>query len=256
MTFVGSATGAPITHGSLAAMATAAAVIVAGLATSARVPVGRRPSPPARTDTSHQGRSRRAQLVVWLAVSLLVVGAALGPLLAASVVVVVVVIRAARPIVARRRRDATIARMLPDVVDLLVLSIRAGLTPRQAIGEIGPFVTPPFDAAFAEVVRRTERGEAFPDAVRALPDSLGIGATDIADTIATGERYGLPVEPLLDELTMQARAARRRADQADARALPVRLAFPLVACTLPAYVLVAIVPAVLAALMSLGDARP
>ena len=70
--------------------------------------------------------------------------------------------------------------------------------------------------------------------------------------IATSDRYGLPLGPVLDQLTTEARDSRRRLDQAAARKLPVRLSFPLVACTLPSFVLLAIVPAVIAALSSLG----
>jgi tight adherence protein C len=57
---------------------------------------------------------------------------------------------------------------------------------------------------------------------------------------------------VLDQLTIEIRAARRRLDQAAARKLPVRLSFPLVTCTLPSFVLLAIAPAVIAALSSLG----
>ena len=57
---------------------------------------------------------------------------------------------------------------------------------------------------------------------------------------------------MLDQLAVEVRASRRRLDQADARKLPVRLSFPLVACTLPSFVLLAIAPAVIAAISSLG----
>ena len=106
--------------------------------------------------------------------------------------------------------------------------------------------------AFAEVVHRTERGQPFADALAALPDRLGDPAGPVADTIATSERHGLALGPALDQLTAEARASRRRLDEAEARKLPVRLSFPLVTCTLPSFVLLAIAPAVIAALSSLG----
>ena len=52
------------------------------------------------------------------------------------------------------------------------------------------------------------------------------------------------------------RAARRRLGEAAARRLPVRLTFPLVTCTLPAFVLLAIAPAVLGALSTLRATAP
>jgi len=74
----------------------------------------------------------------------------------------------------------------------------------------------------------------------------------LADVISSCDRYGLALGPALDLLTNEARAARQRQDHADARKLPIRLSFPLVACTLPSFVLLAIAPAVIAALSSLG----
>ena len=157
-----------------------------------------------------------------------------------------------RPILAMRRRRREAERALPDALDLLVLSIRAGLTPQQAIAELAVHAPESVRDAFALTVHRIERGRSFADALTALPETLGPRAVGLADVIATSDRYGLPLGPVLDQLTTEARDARRRLDQADARKLPVRLAFPLVVCTLPSFVLLAIAPAVIAALSSLG----
>ena len=70
------------------------------------------------------------------------------------------------------------------------------------------------------------------------------------------DRDGLPLAPVLDRLAAEARAARRRAGEAAARRLPVRLTFPLVICTLPSFVLLAIAPAVLGALSTLRADAP
>ena len=50
---------------------------------------------------------------------------------------------------------------------------------------------------------------------------------------------------------LDANASRRRQGEAAARRLPVRLSFPLVTCTLPSFVLLAIAPAILGAVSSL-----
>ena len=133
-----------------------------------------------------------------------------------------------------------------------MLSVRAGLTPIQAVRDLATFDEPVIAEAFAEVVRRTERGQPFADALAALGEQLGSRAGGLADVIATSDRHGLPLGPVLDQLTDEVRSSRRRLEQAEARKLPVRLSFPLVACTLPSFVLLAIAPAVIAALSSLG----
>ena len=73
--------------------------------------------------------------------------------------------------------------------------------------------------------------------------------------MAGADRDGLPLGPVLDRLADEARAARRRLGEAEARRLPVRLTFPLVTCTLPSFVLLAIAPAVLGALSTLRADR-
>jgi tight adherence protein C len=176
---------------------------------------------------------------------------AVGPLVIGIAAVAALLARTLRPLRAERRRRAEAERAFPEAVDLLVLSIRAGLTPIQAVGEVADS-DDVVGTAFAEVIRRTERGQPFADALSALTERLGVAAGPVADTIAISERHGLALGPALDQLTAEARATRRRLDQADARKLPIRLSFPLVTCTLPSFVLLAIAPAVIAALSSLG----
>jgi tight adherence protein C len=176
----------------------------------------------------------------------------IGPIAVGAAGATAVMVRRLAPIRAARRRRSDIERELPDAMDLLVLSVRAGLTPFQAVGELAGSDQPVVREAFAEVVGRTERGQPFADALAALPERLGPSAAALADVIATSDRNGLALGPVLDQLTVEIRATRRRLDQAEARKLPVRLSFPLVTCTLPSFVLLAIAPAVIAALSSLG----
>lgn len=179
-----------------------------------------------------------------------------GPFLTAAVVGAIWLTVRVRPGLAERSHRRCIDRDLPDALDLLVLTVRAGLTPRQAVTTLIDAAPPTIGRACAAVMHRAERGQSFADSLRALPEMLGSAAIDVADAMSSCERYGLPLEPLLDQLTTDARAARRRLADADARKLPVRLSFPLVMCTLPSFVLLAIAPAVIAALSSLGASRP
>lgn len=154
----------------------------------------------------------------------------------------------------RRRRGALTA--LPDLIELIVVGVRAGLTPAAAIGVAERHAPPELRQAVGAVVHRLQRGSRLADALGALPEHLGPSAAPFADALAAADRYGLPIEPVLDRLAADARAERRRHAEQHARTLPVRLAFPLVVCTLPAFVLLAIVPALLGALSTLRDLAP
>jgi tight adherence protein C len=219
-----------------------------------RVAPSLEPVPPLATThaiTSGTGAGAHPRRLLWL----------IGAVAAAWVVGLVAIgvaasaaflLRRVGAVRAERRRRATIDRALPDAMDRLVLSVRAGLTPFQAVCDLAGSRQAEIRTAFGEVVRRTERGQPFADALAALADHLGNQASGLADVIATSDRHGLPLGPVLDQLTVETRATRRLLDQADARKLPVRLSFPLVTCTLPSFVLLAIAPAVIAALSSLG----
>jgi Flp pilus assembly protein TadB len=172
------------------------------------------------------------------------------------VVILTVVVYAAvrtRILLVTRAATAALVAALPDAIDTFVLLVHAGLTPQLAVERLvdaAPLSTRP---AFAEVVHRTQRGEAFADALAALNTHFGTNAIALVDLVAASSRYGLPMADVLSQLSVETRATRRRLDEAAARALPVKLSFPLVVCTLPSFVLLAIAPAVLAALSSLGN---
>jgi tight adherence protein C len=165
---------------------------------------------------------------------------------------VIILFRPAQRLFHERRRRTAIQEALPDAIELLVHTINAGLTPIQAMVELSASAALPVRHGFQAVVHRVEHGVPFADALSALPIALGAGMHPVADVLASAERNGVSVATSLESLSLEARAARRRHNEAAARRLPVQLAFPLVVCTLPSFVLVAIAPAVIAALSSLS----
>lgn len=155
-----------------------------------------------------------------------------------------------------RRLERSAHAALPDLIELIVVGVRAGLTPTAAVTMAAHHAPSDLRPAVGEVVLRLHRGSRLADALTALPECVGPSAAPFADALAAADRYGLPIEPVLDRLASDARAERRRHAEQHARTLPVRLAFPLVVCTLPAFVLLAIVPALLGALSTLRDLAP
>jgi tight adherence protein C len=177
----------------------------------------------------------------------------IGSVAVAAVVVGGVSRRRARARLASRRR---VEAALPDAIELLVLCVHAGRSPTQALLELAQRAPPAVRPGFAAVERQLRRGHGLADALAELPRVLGPCARELATTVAIADREGLPLTPLLDRLATEARAARRRLGEAAVKQLPVRLAFPLVTCVLPAFVLLALAPAVLGALSSLRAFRP
>lgn len=239
-----------ITSAGIGPIAAACAIVALGAAARPRLLRRPRGGEPVGPRTLH---TRRARPTTIARIGLLLLIALIFGIAGAGVVLAGLFgIRRLRPLRDARLRRTAIDRSLPDAMDLLVLSVRAGRTPYQAVCDLAATIGGDVGDAFGEVVRRTERGQSFADALRAVHERLGPRAGSLADVIATSDRHGLPLGPVLDQLTIEARESRRRLEQAGARRLPVRLSFPLVVCTLPSFVLLAILPAVIAALSSLG----
>jgi len=150
----------------------------------------------------------------------------------------------------RRNRGA---EHLPDFIELVAVAVKAGSSPTAAITAAGRHAPDELAATIDEFTHRLQRGQCLADALPAFADTLGAEASTFTDALAAADRYGLPIIPVLDQLALDARSDRRRQAERDARTLPVRLSFPLVCCTLPSFVLLAIVPAVVSAISTLRD---
>jgi len=168
--------------------------------------------------------------------------------------VVTALMLALRPSFARRSRTQrhrrAVMSAMPEALDLVIVSIEAGHLPLEALRLLHPVLPTVVGGAFAEVVARVDRGERFAFALRALPERLGPSSLTFVDAIVHTERAGLAFGPAVQRLADDAREHRRRLAEAAARELPIRLSFPLVLCTLPSFVLVAIVPLLIGALSS------
>ncbi len=175
----------------------------------------------------------------------------LGSIPAATVGIGVLGWPRVRRVLQQRHERAAIDAAFPDAIEMLVLVVRAGMTPHQAVVMLTERAPASVRPAFVEVERRRTRGATLADALGALPDIIGPGANVVADTLAMAERYGTPIAEALEQLSVDVRERRVRQAEAEARKLPIRMSFPLVMCTLPSFVLIAILPAVLGALSSL-----
>jgi len=242
--------------GALAAVTgalTMAAVLVVGAIARPRP----RRSPPVRAMQADRSPPRRRMLAI------LGLAFAAGGSVAAVGAMPPLVIAAGWWLARLRSRRSTalatqraIEAAMPDAVELLVLCVRAGCSPTQAVVELVARAPPPLRPAFAAVELRLHRGQGLADAVGALTEHAGPTGRDVARAIAVADRDGLPMAPVLDRLVADSRATRRRLGEAAARRLAVRLTFPLVTSTLPSFVLLAIAPAVLGALSTLRAHAP
>ncbi len=144
-----------------------------------------------------------------------------------------------------RARSWAMILQLPDALDLLTISVEAGLGFDAALAKVvekmeGPLVDE-FRQALAEVRMGRTRREALRDVATradAQPVSNFIGA------IVQAEQLGVPIAKVLQIQSNQLRIERRqRAEEAAAKA-PVKMLFPMVGCIFPTIFIVILGPAV------------
>ena len=186
-----------------------------------------------------------------VAVALVVLAVVVGPVPPLAVV-------AGGALVAHRRRRASSRAHrraaldeLPDLVDLVRLAAEAGLTVPLALREVVDVGDGPVASALGVALGRTARGARLADALEATRAEVP-EAAPLVDALVAAERWGAPLLPALDRLGADARDDRRRRAEAEARRVPVRLLFPLVACVLPSVGLLTVVPVAVAALDDLA----
>lgn len=152
----------------------------------------------------------------------------------------------------RRCREEQIVRELPDVVDLFRIAAGGGLTVRQAVDAVDGVVDEPFANGLHEVLRDVSFGERLGDALTSLNAELGEPARPLVAALVSAERDGAPLREPLERVAWIARDLRRRRAEETARRVPVQLLFPLVACVLPAFALLTVVPLLAGALRTLS----
>ena len=152
-----------------------------------------------------------------------------------------------------RKRSFEMVLQLPDVLDLLTISVEAGLGFDAALAKVvekmeGPLVDE-FQQALAEIRMGRTRRDALRDVV-ARADSQPI--SNFIGAIVQAEQLGVPIAKVLQIQSQQLRIERRqRAEEAAAKA-PVKMLFPMVGCIFPTIFIVILGPAIVTVMKGTG----
>lgn len=153
---------------------------------------------------------------------------------------------------AEARRRARIAEAVPDLIDLFLIAASAGQPVASSLLVVAPRAPSVLAPSVGAAATRFGRGLPLADCLRELGDELAPEGQPLADALAQAAGAGVPLVPLLEGVAAAARDQRRRRAQEVARRLPVTMLLPLVACTLPAAILLAVVPVLVVSVGSLS----
>lgn len=231
-------------------VAAGSAALAAGLALPHRV---RLPDPrPAATAAQSGGWMRRYR-VLWsvlaAAGAVVFVSGNAGPVAGVVAAVVTwVAIGRSEPPGERRRREA-VRRDVPHVVELFAATLRAGSAPGDGIALVCAALPGPAADRLDGIAARLSLGLDPAQVWRSLADDAELGR--LGRTLARSQVTGAPVVASVERLADDLSRASRAATEERARAVGVKAALPLGLCLLPAFVLIGIVPLVVALLTSL-----
>jgi tight adherence protein C len=146
-----------------------------------------------------------------------------------------------------KRRQHRIRLGLPDALDLLVVSVEAGLGLDQAIQRVGAeldFAHPELSEELRLINLELRAGKGRVDALRNLAERTGVD--DIVSLVAMlvqTDKFGTSVAQSLRVHSETVRTKRRQRAEEAAAKTGVKMVFPLVFCIFPAIWIVTIGPA-------------
>jgi tight adherence protein C len=148
-----------------------------------------------------------------------------------------------------KKRQHRIRLGLPDALDLLVVSVEAGLGLDQAMQRVGTeldFAHPELSEELRLINLELRAGKARVDALRNLAERTGVD--DIISLVAMlvqTDKFGTSVAQSLRVHSDTVRTKRRQRAEEAAAKTGVKMVFPLVFCIFPAIWIVTIGPAVI-----------
>jgi tight adherence protein C len=149
------------------------------------------------------------------------------------------------------KRQEQIQKDLPDSVDLLVISIQAGLGFDAALAQLAKNTAGPLAGEFFRVLQEMQIGKSRREAFQALADR--VGPPDVRHFVAAivqADALGVPIASVLAAQAKEMRARRRQRAEEQAQKVPVKILFPLIFFVLPALLIVILGPAVIQILKS------
>jgi len=152
------------------------------------------------------------------------------------------------------KRKKLVQRKLPDLLDLLFISVEAGLGFDMALKRASEKMEGPLSDEFDRALNEMSSGRGRQDAFRGIIQRTGVGDVNTFLTaVIQSELLGTNIANTLRVQSQEMRQKRRQRAEEIAMKIPIKMLFPLVLFMLPALFIVILGPAGINMMESLGN---
>ena len=140
-------------------------------------------------------------------------------------------------------RQDDIRRSLSNALDMLTVSVEAGLGFDAALLQVARATNGPLAGEFARVLQEIRIGKSRLEAFTAMGRRTDVSELrSFITALSQADRLGIPVANVLREQAKEMRVLRRQLAEEKAQKVPVKILFPLILCIFPALFVVVIGP--------------
>jgi tight adherence protein C len=144
------------------------------------------------------------------------------------------------------KREELMVNALPDAVDLLTISVEAGLGFDAAVSRVAKNTDGPLAQEFSRLLQEMQLGMGRAEAMRAMGDRSTLAdLRSFCLAMVQADSLGIPVARVLRIQSSEMRVKRRQRAEEKAQKVPVKILFPLIFFILPSLFIIVLGPAVL-----------
>jgi tight adherence protein C len=144
------------------------------------------------------------------------------------------------------KRQKEIRKALSDTMDLLTISVEAGLGFDAALGQVVRNVPGPLSDEISRMLQEMQIGVSRTEALRHLTERTEVPELDgFVLSMIQADKYGVGIAKVLRSQSQELRQKRRQRAEETAQKVPLKLLFPTIFMLLPALFIVILGPGVI-----------
>lgn len=145
-----------------------------------------------------------------------------------------------------RKRQLAITLAIPDVLDLLTVSVEAGLGFDAAVARVIEKAEGPLAEELQRMLYEMRIGKPRRDALRDLSERTGVGYLhNFTTAVIQADQLGVSISKVLRIQSQEIRRQRRQKAEEEAMKAPIKMLFPLVGLVFPSLLIVLLGPSIL-----------